>query len=238
MKKYLLLIAASIAIVSCSGGGDDPAPNPDPDPDPSGNKVPTTPTLTDPTDNLLCIDNNLVFNWEASTDPDGDAVKYTIEISKNIEFTQITHSFSNLTSTTKTVLLDKAVAYYWRVKANDSKNASSEFSSIFQLYTEGIGEENHLPFSPKLIQPSLGSTTQGNSVSLSWGATDVDNDALVFDVYLDTNNPPVTTAVTSHTEKSYVASSLAANTTYYWKVVAKDDKGGVTLGQIWSFKTE
>ncbi|WP_303318310.1 hypothetical protein Q4Q34_10595 [Flavivirga abyssicola] len=237
MKKYLLIIAVSLGIVSCSDSGDDSIPNPDPNPSPSGS-APTVPSLTEPTDNLLCIDNNLAFNWGASTDPDGDAVKYTMEISKDNQFTQVTHRFTNLTSLTKTVLLDKAVAYYWRVKATDSKSLSSEYSSVFKLYTEGQGEENHLPFSPVIIQPALNSSIQGNSVLLSWGATDVDKDALNFDVYLDTNNPPVSTVITGHTGKSYQATSLAANTTYYWKVVVKDDKGGITIGQVWSFETE
>ncbi|MDO7172521.1 hypothetical protein [Mariniflexile sp. AS56] len=228
-------------ITSCSGGGDDPDtsnPGTDPDPGSTVNKAPNSPVLIGPTDNQLCISNNLEFDWSNSIDPDGDAVKYTMEVSKNAEFTQITHSFSNLSTPTKTISLEKGVAYYWRVKAVDSKNASSSFSSVFNFYTEGFGKENHLPSSPTLIQPALNITTQGTSASLVWGATDADGDALTFDVVLDTSNPPTASIVTNHPEKSYIASSLTSGTTYYWKVITKDSHGGIAVGQVWSFKTE
>lgn len=226
-------------IFSCGGGGDEDSPIVlPPDPNPIENKAPSIPTLSEPTDNLLCIDNNLAFKWNTSTDPEGDAVKYVMEIATDNQFSQITNSYTNLTTNTKTALLTRDTAYYWRVKAVDSKNASSAYSSVFKFYTEGYGVENHLPFSPTLIGPELDDVTQGTSASLIWGATDVDNDALTFDVYLDTANPPNTIIATNHPQKTITAASLLATTTYYWKVVSKDDKGGVSVGQIWSFKTE
>ncbi|GAA3614948.1 hypothetical protein Q4Q39_02315 [Flavivirga amylovorans] len=238
MKKYIILTLFGLVLMSCSsGGGDEVGPDPDPDPGPV-NEAPSVPGLTEPTDNQICIDNNLTFTWGTSTDPESDAVKYTMEISKNMEFTQITHSFPNLTSNTKTVLLEKDLVYYWRVKAVDSKNASSNFSSIFQFYTEGFGEDNHIPFAPSLLTPDLNETISVTSVFLSWGATDVDGDALTFDIYLDTNNPPTTIVENDHTDKEYTASSLMASTTYYWKIVAKDGNGASSVGQVWSFSTQ
>ncbi len=238
MKKFLFITLITIFITACGGGGDTPNPDSDSDSDPvNNNNVPTIPVLAAPTNNLLCIDNNLEFSWSASTDADNDAIKYTIEVSLDTEFTQITHSVNNLTTTNRTILLERDLAYYWRVKASDSKNASSDFSSVFQLYTEGFGEENHLPFAPSLLKPEMGGTVQGTSTSLMWGATDVDGDSLTFDVYLGTDPDPSTLVVSDHPSKDYVASSLTATTTYYWKVVAKDGKGGITIGQVWSFTT-
>ncbi len=240
MKKFLFATVITALMFACGGGGSDapnPGPDPDPDPGPTSNNAPTTPVLSAPENNLLCIDNNLEFSWSASTDADEDAIKYTIEVSLNAEFTQITHSVNNLTTTSRTILLERDKAYYWRVKANDSKNASSDFSSVFQLYTEGFGEENHLPFAPLLLKPEMNGTVQGTSASLMWGATDVDGDSLTFDIYLDTNPSPTTLVVSDHPSKDYVASSLTAATTYYWKVVAKDGKGGITIGQVWSLTT-
>ncbi len=239
MKKFLFATMIASLMAACGGGSDapNPDPGPDPDPEPTGNNAPTVPVLSAPENNLLCIDNNLEFSWSASTDAEEDTIKYTIEVSLNSEFTEITHSVNNLTATSRAILLDRDQAYYWRVKASDSKNASSDFSSVFQLYTEGFGEENHLPFAPSLLKPEIGSTVQGNSASLMWGATDVDGDSLTFDIYLDTDPLPTTLVVSDHPSKDYVASSLTAATTYYWKVVAKDGKGGIAIGQVWSFTT-
>lgn len=236
MKKYIIITLVGLVLVSCSNGGDDPSPTTEPEK--TENEAPTAPVLATPTNNQLCIDNNLEFTWGASTDPEGDGIKYTVEVSKNIEFSQITHSFPNLTGTTKTILLDRDVVYYWRAKATDNKNASSAFSSIFQFYTEGTGEENHLPFASTVLQPSLNEVISGSSVSLRWAAADVDNDILTFDVYLDINNPPTAIAVSDHTDKEYVISSLVTATTYYWKVDTKDNHGAVAVGQVWSFTTE
>ncbi|PMQ00928.1 MAG: hypothetical protein CBR30_08440 [Dictyoglomus sp. NZ13-RE01] len=41
----------------------------------------------------------------------------------------------------------------------------------------------------------------------------------------------------NHNNNSYQIFDLNYNTTYYWKIVAKDVKGGVTNGPIWSFTT-
>ncbi len=39
-------------------------------------------------------------------------------------------------------------------------------------------------------------------------------------------------------EITYTASGLSSGTTYYWKVVAYDGKGGATDSAVWSFSTQ
>jgi hypothetical protein len=39
-------------------------------------------------------------------------------------------------------------------------------------------------------------------------------------------------------EISYTMTNLSPGTTYYWKVVADDSKGGTTASQVWSFSTQ
>jgi len=80
----------------------------------------------------------LNFNWNASTDAEGNAITYTIDVSKNNTFTEIIDTQTSST-TSKSITLDKGIAYYWRVKAIDSKGASSDYSATFQFYTEGVG---------------------------------------------------------------------------------------------------
>ena len=120
MKKLLYIFVLSSLVWSCGGGGGGDTPTPTPTPTPVNN-APTAPTLASPTNNLLCIDNVVAFSWSASTDSDGDAITYLIEIAKNNQFSPIDQSFSG-SSITKTVTLEKGIAYYWRVKATDSKS--------------------------------------------------------------------------------------------------------------------
>ena len=135
-------------------------------------------------------------------------------------------------------VLEKGKAYYWRVKATDSKNASSAYSGTYSFYTEGVAVANHLPFLPELVQPEINSTISGTSATLKWFASDADvADVLTYDVYLGTTNPPTVKVGDNITTPVFAATSLQATTLYYWKVVVKDNKGGETRGQVWNFRT-
>ncbi len=227
MKKIGLLISIGIILVSCSGGGDSPET-------PKENEAPGKVTsLTYPTNNLLCTTNTLEFKWDTVTDPDGDTVEYLLEISKDNQFASLDESI-NTADNFEAVTLEKNIAYYWRVKAIDSKGLSGDYSTVFQFYTEGNAEINHLPFSPQLVTPAIDESISGASTNLQWDASDVDNDPLIYDVYFDTVNPPVTKVGDNQTEKTLTV-NLSTSTTYYWKIVVKDDKGGETTGQVWSF---
>jgi len=234
MKKILYILATSFSLISCGGsGGDDENPlTPEP-----FNAKPTITSNIKPINNLLCIDNTLTFEWNASTDSDGDSITYQLQVATNNLFNENLQTLNNISLTSTQLSLDRGVAYYWRVKAVDSKNASSDYSSIFQFYTEGDGALNHLPFSPALEGPNLNAIIQTMSTTLSWTASDVDNDPLVFDIYFDTVNPPVSKVSENQSELTLEV-DLSASTDYFWQVIVKDDKGGITNGQVWNFKTD
>lgn len=228
MRKYIYSVI-SFLLLSCSGGDDTSKT--------VKNTAPTTPTLTVPTNNKLCIDNTVSFEWNASTDAEGNPITYQLQIATDNQFTQIVKTAeSSMASSTAT--LSKGIAYYWRVKATDSKNASSNYSSTYSFYTEAVAVTNHLPFMPQLVLPEFNATINGTTATLSWTASDVDtNDALTYDVYLGATNPPTAKVGTAITATSLSTSTLLPDTNYYWKVVVKDNKGGETIGQVWSFKT-
>lgn len=231
MKTFIYILTISLSLLSC-GGGDDNPPIPEPI-----NNSPSKPSAVAPSNNLLCIDNNVTFEWTECTDPDGDAISYQLEIATDNQFTQNVQTRSNITALSVLLTLEKGVAYYWRVKAVDSKNMAGEPSNTFQFYTEGNGVSNHLPFSPSVITPKLYASVSSASATLEWSASDVDNDPLTFDIYFGTDNPPVNIVSENQTANTFDV-DLSASTNYFWKVVAKDDKGGITNGQVWNFKTE
>jgi hypothetical protein len=234
MKKTLYILALISVLWSCGGSGGEDTPTPPPTP---VNNAPTTPTLVYPTNNLLCIDNVLGFDWNASTDADGDSVTYQLQVAKDAGFSQLVHTVTE-SSTLRTLSLEKGIAYYWRVKATDSKNLSSSYSSINQFYTEGEGVSNHIPFSPELVLPTLNSVVQTPTAKLEWNASDVDtSDTLIFDIYFGTANPPTEKIGNNQTVKTLDV-DLVSSKDYYWKVVVKDNNGGEAIGQVWNFKTD
>jgi len=217
------VLLCSFLFAACSGGDEDV------------NIAPSAPKLIYPTNNQLCIDNTIDFKWNPSNDPDSNIVTYQIEITKDDQFNQIDHQVQ--ASSTNTMLtLEKETAYYWRVMATDEMKASSDYSSVFRLYTEGVGISNHLPFTPELVKPLLGAIESEGTFSLEWTANDTDNDLLSFDVYFGTSNPP--SIVATNLITNILSVDIVSSQQYYWRVVVKDGNGGETIGQIWNFSVE
>jgi hypothetical protein len=231
--KIWTLITASLFLFSCGGGG---SGDDQPDPTPINN-APNKSVISAPVNNLLCINNVVQFQWEAATDPDGDAVNYQLQLATNNQFTENVQNLSNIVETSYQLSLNKGVAYYWRVQTVDSKGLSSEYSNIFQFYTEGDGASNHVPFAPYIVSPNLNQIIQTTDTKLEWAASDVDNDPLTYDLYFGTANPPITKVAENQSSKTFDI-TLNSSTDYYWKIVVNDGKGGISFGQIWNFKTD
>lgn len=229
--KIWTIITVSVFLFACSGSDDNT-----PDPQPINN-APDKPIITTPSNNLLCIDNIVQFQWQAATDPDGDNVSYQLQIATNNQFTENVQNSSNIAGTSYQLTLNKGVAYYWRVKTIDSKGLSSDYSNTFQFYTEGDGGSNHIPFAPNIVAPKMYEIIQASTAQLEWTASDVDNDPLTFDVYFGTVNPPTTKVLENHSALTYNV-TLNPSTIYYWKIDVNDGKGGKSIGQVWNFKTD
>ncbi|MFO8130270.1 MAG: FISUMP domain-containing protein [Bacteroidales bacterium] len=98
------------------------------------------------------------------------------------------------------------------------------------------GDTNQPPGIPSNPTPKDGSTGQSLSFTASWTCTDPNQDPLTYDVYLGISDPPALVQEHSITN-TYDVSNLQLNTTYYWKIVARDDKDLTTEGPVWEFTT-
>lgn len=233
IKSELFVLVAALLCWCCEKSVDDETSKTPPK---EINAVPVSPQPVFPTDNLLCTDNNLIFKWSASSDANDDAVTYQIDVAKDNQFLEIVHSVI-VSETNQEFLLEKGVARYWRVKAIDSNGAASDFSEMYSLYTEFEGLSNHLPFTPELIGPSDSANLEEGDVTLTWNASDIDENPLVFDVFFGVENPP-TTLISENLQADTLTVGTAGSTDYYWQIIAKDDKGGSAVGQVWSFSVD
>jgi hypothetical protein len=99
------------------------------------------------------------------------------------------------------------------------------------------GGGNNPPNQPSNPSPSNGAANQPINLNLSWTCSDPNGDPLTYDVYFGTNsNPPVVS--TNQSATSFNPGQLTNSTTYYWKIVAKDNQGAFTTGAVWNFSTE
>tara|TARA_R110002096_G_scaffold146733_1_gene305498 strand:+ start:7075 stop:7776 length:702 start_codon:yes stop_codon:yes gene_type:complete len=233
MKKIFYILVFSFISVSCSSGSSDD--------DGGGNNsdsTPSVPQLVFPSQDQLCIENTLNFAWNASTNEDGSSLLYTFQIATDNQFSNIAVSEVQ-TSTSKIVTLDKGVAFYWRVKARSSKNIESAYSPVSQFYTEEVPNTNNLPFSPANVAPFVGQNFDGlGTINLQWTASDVDQDPLKFDVYFGKDKNTLTLVSENTENTSLQVTTDTVDTTYYWKVIAKDDKGAQTASPVWGFKVK
>lgn len=229
MRKIIYSIFISTVLFSC--GSDDSLT------EEIKNTAPSIPALIAPANATLCINNVVSLEWGAASDVENNPITYQLQIATDNQFTKIVKTAEGA-AIKQSITLNKGTAYYWRVKATDNKDASSNYSASYSFYTETTAVTNHLPFLPQLVQPENNSFINSAKANLKWSATDVDtNDMLTYDVYLGTVNPPLTKVGNNLTTTFLEQFSLKTATNYYWRVVIKDNKGGETLGQVWQFKT-
>jgi len=102
------------------------------------------------------------------------------------------------------------------------------------LYDVQLLNKPGIPSNPS---PADNSTNLPISLTLNWSCIDPNGDALNYDIYFGTDNPPTQIVSQNQTTTSLTRSGLSHYTTYYWKVKAKDNFNNSTEGPIWSFLT-
>lgn len=223
--KKVTLFSVFLGLVSCGGGDKKPVNNP-----PSGVN------LVYPTQDLLCVDNRIEFDWSDATDPDKDKVSYRLTVAKNRDLSSPVKS-QKVSSSNVTISLEKGMAYYWSVTAVDSKGKEGEASSVYAFSTKGEGEVNVAPFTAALVNPSNEGNVSGTSVELKWkGADSNPGDTLKYDVFFGEDSNPALKE--SSLENETFTVDVESGKTYYWKVNTSDNSGAKSIGQVWSFKVE
>ena len=100
-----------------------------------------------------------------------------------------------------------------------------------------LGVINQPPNLPTIQTPSNGATAQNLTSTLSWTGGDPDGDGVTYDVYFGTANPPTAKVANHQAILTYNPGMLAAETPYYWQIVAWDEHGLSTAGLVWNFTT-
>jgi len=104
--------------------------------------------------------------------------------------------------------------------------------------TVSLAVVDHRPAAPTNPRPSDGALAILPIGELRWDG-DLSSSAVgavLYDVYLGTQNPPSTLLVANLRSLAYGAGVLQPDAVYYWKVVAKNDHGQ-RAGPVWWFRT-
>ncbi|MCX2717970.1 hypothetical protein [Lentiprolixibacter aurantiacus] len=236
-KVKLNILLLSGLFIACGGGSDNPGSDPDPEPDPV--PAPRATTLIFPENNSECTtgvvvsdtQSQVLFEWNESENTDS----YEVNL-RNLN----TNNTSRFTSNTNSVniTLNRGTPYEWFVVSRADGTSETANSPSWRFYNEGPGIENYAPFPAVAISPERGAILNGiTSVDLSWTGSDVDNDIVDYEVYLDTNTDPTTSlGITAETSLPDVA--VSAGNVYYWKVVTRDSQGNSSTSEIFQFRVD
>ncbi|MDP4267856.1 MAG: fibrobacter succinogenes major paralogous domain-containing protein [Bacteroidota bacterium] len=95
---------------------------------------------------------------------------------------------------------------------------------------------NQPPTAPSEPNPEGCAQNVSTNISLNWKAcSDPENDIITYDIYFGETSPPP--KVKSSLDNYYNPGALKINTTYFWKIIAKDNNSNSTSGPEWNFKT-
>ncbi len=174
------------------------------------------------------VNINPIFSWAGSTGADS----YELQVSTDSGFGpgSIIFDRSGITGNSQAVNgLETGKGYFWRVSAtNDS--GTSDWSATWTFQVGGTCPTPAVALNP--YPPDTFTGIPLTSQFLTWESSTGANS---YDLYFGTSsNPPF---VGNVIDTSYTLPALNPNTTYYWKIIAKNNCGHSTSGLLWSFTT-
>ena len=169
------------------------------------------------------------LSWTEAVDPEEGAVTYTVILEEETIASNLNnraYKFENL---------EHSKNYIGKIIAYDSEGLTSQ--SSFSFETEA--RPNTAPTAPVLKSPAIGEESVPLTPKLVWErSVDAENDAIVYDVFLDKSTTPNTkiaenVSIISHSIKT----PLDSESVYYWRVVARDAFNAETISARGKFST-
>lgn len=125
------------------------------------------------------------------------------------------------------------------ITAVDS-SAQSNSNTVNSATGLSVEISNGAPNQPSNPSPPTLATDVAVTANLTWAGGDPNaGDTVTYDVYLEAGDvsPDVLVCDDAITSSCSPQGDLAAETTYYWQVVARDNHSASTAGPVWSFTT-
>ena len=191
------------------------------------NTPPNTPQIEGPSSGM--VNTPLTFYLKC-TDPDNDMVKYRIDWGDG------ERTSTSFYPSGKTISLQhtwrETGEYEIKVVAEDERRDRSEPS--YHTIKIGAGRPPYKPYNP---YPPDNSTGIELNIKLSWKGGDPDGEEVYYTVYFGKEKHQMEKIADNITETN-ISISLQPFTRYYWQVIAYDESGMYTEGDIWGFVTK
>ena len=194
------------------------------------NEAPPAPCTPYPADQATAVPDTTRFQWGCAIDPDGDQLSFVVRLGPT-EDPQIVATVSTPLYIPDSPLVADT-RYYWWITADDGRGGQTP-GPLWTFVT--ALPPNELP--TPLIDPVPDNDATGipTDAELAWNGGDDPQDAVVYVVFFERGAAdPDSVAVV--TEKSYTPSlPLEPGGEYYWRIEARDERGGVRSSPVWHF---
>ena len=189
----------------------------------------SVPGLLTPSNSATGVAINPTLCWNKAV----GAVSCRIQVSTTSNFSNTIKDSSGVTDTSLILSgLTNNTIYYWHVDATNAGGISA-WASTWSFTTIVA-----VPIAPVLSSPSIGSTGVAVNPTVSWGAV---TGAASYTLQVSTDSANFISPVVNQaglTAPSYnVASGLANNAKYFWRVNATNAGGTSAWSLVWSFNT-
>jgi regulation of enolase protein 1 (concanavalin A-like superfamily) len=182
--------------------------------------APGTPTSPSPSNGATGVSTSPTLTWASS-----GATTYDVRFGTTNPPTQVSTDQASASYTPSA--LAAGTTYFWQIAARNS--GGTTIGPVWSFTTSAPPPA--APGTPTSPSPANGATGVSTSPTLTWTSSG----ATTYDVRFGTTNPPPQVS-TNQASPSYAPSVLAASTTYFWQVTARNS-GGTTTGPVWTFTT-
>jgi hypothetical protein len=170
---------------------------------------------------------------------DASTVEYAISINSGISWTSwkgVTGLNSgNSINVTLSLKFPNGTANRIKWRASDVAGNGPTESEVFIISVNTWVAKVKIP-EVKLWNPPNGSVIASTELELSWRLLNKDLLNVIYDVYLDTVNPPVKFNLSGIINTTLIIDNLSNGLTYYWTVIPKTEKiNGSCESGVWSF---
>ncbi len=196
------------------------------------NRPPVAPLLQLPEDGDADASRLPLLQWSGPTDPEDDDVVYTLHLGPQDPPSVQASGLSGSRWEPESPLMPETT-YHWFVTATDTWGAAA--TSGTRTFTTAANSAPAIPDDP---YPQDWQERTSNWPRLSWSpCIDPEGSADVrYDLYFGSRLPlPLLAA--DLTETGYELDLLEHNTTYLWRIVARDAEGAESVSRTWRFTT-
>mgnify|MGYP006084153899 FL=1 len=241
MRKIFIYSILVLSLITISCGGSDSVDEVIITPPVQSIDPPTSSTLSIPINNEVCeqgtsvseIQSSVNFQWITGTNTDNYDLRI-INLNNNQTINQ-----NNISSTNKTVTLNKGTPYSWKITSKRNGTTETAESPTWKFYLSGDGVSNYPPYPSTLVSPISGSTLSSDTTSmeLQWEGSHPESLSLTYDLYIDTvdglQNLDSSNQNLSKTSKTVQVSS---GNSYFWRIKASDTNGNSSYSIVYSFR--